>query len=138
MSLEKSKELIQLSVDEFYNTGDVDAIDRIYAADFVQYEPSGTKNLAEFKQSARGLFSAFPDLVLTIDDLVAEGNKVTKRWTARGTHKGEYLGIPASGNSLNVTGISVYRVADGKFAECWHLADALTMMQQLGALPPMG
>lgn len=138
MSLEKSKELIQLSVDEFYNIGDVDAIDRFYAADFVMYEPSGTKNLAEFKQSARVLFSAFPDLVLTIDDMVAEGDKVTKRWTARCTHKGEYQGIPATGNSVNVTGISIYRVADGKLAECWHHVDALTIMQQLGVLPPMG
>ena len=138
MSGENSKELIRKSVYEFYNKRDVSAIDSIYAQDFVRYEPSGTADLSEFKQWARDLFAAFPDLELTIDDLVAEGDKVTKRWTARCTHKGVYLGIPATGNSMEVTGISIYRIADGKFAECWHHTDALSMMQQLGVIPPMG
>ena len=138
MSLETSKELIRRSVEEFYNRGDMNAIDGIYAADYVQHEPSGNLNLEQFKENAKGLFSGLPDLTLTIDGLIAEGDKVTKRWTARCTHTGEYLGIPATGNKLEVTGISIYRVANGKLAECWHHVDALTMMQQLGVIPPMG
>ena len=78
---------------------------------------------------------ALPDLLMTVEDLIAEGDKVVTRWTARGTHQGELMGIPPSGNRVEVTGISVDRIEGGKFVEGWANYDALGMMQQIGAVP---
>ena len=82
--------------------------------------------------------SAFPDMQLTIEDQIAEGDKVVTRWTARGTHQGELMGIPPTGKQATVTGITVGRVANGKFVESWSNFDALGMMQQLGVVPVPG
>jgi len=76
--------------------------------------------------------SAFPDLTITVDDLLAEDNKVTARWTARGTHKGTLLGILPTGKEVTTEGISVIRIANGKIAESWVTWDTLGLMQQLG------
>lgn len=95
-------------------------------------------DLEHIKQSAKALFAGFPDLRITIDDLIAEGDKVVERWTLRSTHKGEFMRIPATGNKMEVTGTTTYRIAGGKIAESWWNADSLGMMQQLGVVPPMG
>lgn len=79
--------------------------------------------------------NAFPDLRITVEDLVAEGDKVLTCWTARGTHQGEFMGIPPSGNRVEFTGISIDRIEGGKFVESWSNYDALGMMQQIGAVP---
>lgn len=140
MSPEENKAIVRRSVDEFWNTGNLAAIDELYAPSYVGHDPSGLHagDLDGFKQSARAIFTGVPDLQVTIDDMVAEGDRVVKRWTARGTHKGEYMGIPATGNQITVTGIDVYRIAGDKIEECWSNSDALGMMQQLGVIPPMG
>lgn len=135
MSLEKNKDLVRRSVTEFWNTGDMSALDRFFAASYVGHGGPHPGTLAQFRESARATFEAFPDMRLTVDDLVAEDDKVTKRWTARGTHKATFMGMPASGKRFEVTGLDIYRVADGKLAECWAVMDTVTMMKQLGALP---
>lgn len=136
---EQSKELIRRSCEEFWNKGDVEAIDKFYAPGYVSHDPGGLHegDLAHHRQSAQAIFSAIPDLRLHIEDLIAEGDKVVKRWTATGTHKGAFMGIPASGNSLEVTGTTTYRVAEGKLVESWWNTDSLTMLQQMGAIPPL-
>lgn len=140
MSLEDSKKLLHRSVDEFWNTGNIAAIDRIYAANYVGHDPNGANegDLAAFKQYAQALFAAFPDLRVTIDDEIAEGDKVVKRFTARCTHKGEFMGVPATGNKVEVTGTTTYRVAGGKFVESWWNTDSLTWFQQMDVIPPLG
>ena len=140
MSTEQNKALIRRSVDEFWNTGNLGAIDELYTPGFVSHDPNGLHDgdLAAFRQSAGMICAAFPDLALTIEDLIAEGDRVVKRWTARCTHQGEFMGIPPTGNKMEITGTSTYRVERGKFAECWWNTDSLTMMQQLGVIPPMG
>jgi steroid delta-isomerase-like uncharacterized protein len=82
--------------------------------------------------------SAFPDMRVTIEDLVAEGDKVAARWSVTGTHRGELMGIPATGKRVTVTGIEINRFAGGKLVEHWESFDQLSMMQQLGVVPAPG
>ena len=121
------------------NDGSAGAIiDEIYAADYILHDPTqpkptiGTEGIREFIGMVT---AAFPDLRMTLDDLVAEGDRVVQRLTARGTHQGEFFGVPASGNSIVVWLYVTSRIADGKVAEEWQLLDALSLMQQIGAVP---
>ena len=93
---------------------------------------NGPKGLIE---AARGYRDAFPDLRMTADQSIAEGDYVATRWTGRGTHKGELFGIPATGKEATVTGISIDRWADGKIVESWTNWDTLGLLQQIGAVP---
>jgi steroid delta-isomerase-like uncharacterized protein len=85
----------------------------------------------------RSLRAAFPDGRVTIEDMIAEGDKVVTRYNSRGTHKGDFMGIPATGKKVAVTGIVISRIAKGKIAEEWEEFDALGFMVQLGAIPPI-
>jgi steroid delta-isomerase-like uncharacterized protein len=78
---------------------------------------------------------AFPDAEVTIEDQLAEGDKVVTRWTGRGTHQGELMGVPPSGNRVEVPGITISRIEGGKIVEEWENYDALGMMQAIGAVP---
>lgn len=137
---EVNKALIRREVEEFWNTGNLDVIDEIYAADLVFHNPFAphVREIEGYKQYAMAVFTGFPDFHLTIEDLVAGGDKVTKRWTARGTQTGEFLGIPPTGKQVTLTGIVIFRIAGGKIVEIWENYDALGMMQQLGVIPPLG
>jgi predicted ester cyclase len=88
-------------------------IDQLFAGSYISHDPSGANEgaLDRFKEYVRSVFSAFPDLKLTIDDAISEGDKIVKRWTARCTHKGEFMGVPATGKKLEVTGTKVGRKA---------------------------
>lgn len=87
------------------------------------------------RQLAAAFRSAFPDLHTTFDDAVAEGDKVAYRWTASGTHEGELMGIPPTGNRMTITGTAIARISGGKIEEGWQNFDALGRMQQLGVIP---
>jgi steroid delta-isomerase-like uncharacterized protein len=138
--LAANKEILRRALDEFWNQRDVGAINELYSTDYLGHDPNGLHGatLEEFKQSAAGLFIAFPDFHLTIDDEVAEGDKVVKRWTVTGTHRGELMGIPPTEKNITITGVNFYRIADGKIVETWWSSDALGMLTQLGVIPPMG
>jgi len=82
--------------------------------------------------------SAFPDVYIQVQDQVAEGNKVVTSWVATGTHKGELMGIPATGRSVTVGGIAIDRFEDGKSVEHWEIFDQMGLMQQLGVVPVPG
>jgi predicted ester cyclase len=84
------------------------------------------------------LRGAFPNLEVTVEDQVAEGDRVVTRWITRGTHKGEFQGIPPTGRQVAITGITIFLVADDKLLEGWSNADMLGMLQQLGAVPEPG
>jgi steroid delta-isomerase-like uncharacterized protein len=124
----------------FWNEHNAEAAGEVYAANYVGVDPTGTHagSFEQLKQSAAAVFAVFPDLSLVADDIIVEGDKAVKRWTVRGTHKGEWLGIPATGKEIAMTGTNVFRIADGKIVECWAQGDALGLMQQLGVIPPMG
>ena len=78
---------------------------------------------------------AFPDIQMTVEEQVAEGDRVVTRWSAQGTHEGELMGVPASGKQVTVSGITIARLADGKIQEEWSNWDGLGLMEQIGAMP---
>jgi steroid delta-isomerase-like uncharacterized protein len=82
------------------------------------------------------MHKAFPDIHYTINDMVAEGERIATRWTLRGTHLGEFFGIAATGNSVSVEGIHILRFVEGQIVECWEVWDQLSMLRQLGTVPP--
>jgi len=115
----------------------MNAIDELYAPDFVEHSSTGeeTLGLKDYKQSISELYNAFPDIQFTFDDVVVEGDKVAVRYTWTGTHKGELMGIPPTNRKVTVWGISIDRIAGGKFVEEWNRYNTLGLMRQLGAVP---
>ena len=113
-----------------------DGLKEVYAEDVVLHEPDedivGIEGLKQFLSMIR---AAFPDLRVTLEDAIAEGEKVVSRWTAQGTHQGELMGIAPTGSQVTFTGITIHRIEDGKIVEEWENWDALGMMQQIGAVP---
>jgi steroid delta-isomerase-like uncharacterized protein len=136
MSLEENKAFITRMTDEFWNTGNMAVVGEFFADNYVQHGPTGTMDMEQFKQTAAAYFAGFPDLHITTDHLIAEGDKVVKRWTARFTHAGEYMGIPPTGNKMLVEGIEIFRIANGKIVEVWAEMDVMGMLRQLGVIPP--
>ena len=115
-------------------------IDELHVTNYVFHSGTGEdiRGLKNYKQYMRRYYSAFPDLHLTIDDMVVEGDKVAIRWTMSGTHKGEIEGIPPTGKKMTIWGISIERVVGGKFVETWETYDTMGFMQQLGLVPTPG
>lgn len=122
-------------VEEYWRTGDADAFDEVVAPDFVHHAPGLPPDLEGMKQALPMFRTAFPDMRLTEEDVIAEGDKVADRVTVRGTHEGELMGIPATGKQVEFTETHIARIADGKVVERWGEWDVLGMMQQLGAVP---
>lgn len=141
MSTEDNKALARRFFKEFWDQKNLAAADELMAANHVDHTP-GSPPLPPgpegFKQFGSVYFKAFPDLHLTIEDMVAEGDTVTTRWTTHATHTGELMGIPPTGKSITVTGITITRMAGGKAVETWTNFDMLGLLQQIGAIPAMG
>ena len=124
---------------EGLNQGNVNVFDELMVLNFVDHDASTTmQGLEAFKQFVSAYLTAFPDLHFTIEDQIAEEDKTTLRYTARGTHRGELMGIPPTGKQVTVTGIFITRWANGKAEESWLNFDALGMLQQLGVVPAPG
>ena len=141
MSTEQNKAFVRQMVEEVFNQGNVSQIDAFMAHNFVEHEelPPGIQRDGEgVKQLTTMLHSAFPDFKATIDDIVAEGDKVVIRQTWSGSHKGEFMGIPPTGRSVSFGVIDILRIADGKCVEHWGQMDSMSLMQQLGAIPAPG
>jgi steroid delta-isomerase-like uncharacterized protein len=137
--LQHNKALVRRGIEEVYNRGNLASVDEFAASDFVIHLPSEDINgPAGAKRYVAALRAAFPDLHITIEDQIAEGDRVVTRWTARGTHAGEFQGIPPTGKRGSMTGIDIDRVADGKVVECWVNSDDLGLLQQLGVIPVPG
>jgi steroid delta-isomerase-like uncharacterized protein len=115
----------------------MDAVDELFATDIVYHGGGGgdIRGIKNYKQHISEFYNAFPDLHFTIDDMIAEGDKIAIRTTLTGTHKGEFHGIPATNKKVTGWGISIYRVVGGKLVERWERSDALGFMQQLGVAP---
>jgi len=116
------------------------AVDENFAPNFVIHNtfPGLASNLKGTKQWNEVILAAMPDYNVKIDDQIAENDKVVTRWTARGTHKGEFQGIPATGKKVVISGVTINRYAHGKIAESWVEFDTLNLMRQLGASPSHG
>ncbi len=138
---EENEAPIQPFVEEAFNMGNLDIADRVYAPSFASHDPTtpegegSPENVKQFINLYRG---AFPDIHTTVEDPIAEGDKVTYRCTARGTHQGEIRGVAPTGNQARITGITIEQIADGKIVEEWNNWDILDKLQQIGAFPPRG
>lgn len=137
MSVEENKALIRRGVEEGWNKQNVDIFDELAASDVVHHDWN-TRGLKAFKQAISADMTAFPDVHLTIEDMIAEGDKVVVRYTFRGTQQGETQGIPPTGKRVTVPGIFICRCAGGKIVEEWDMWDDLGLLQQLGAISPLG
>jgi len=141
MSIEENKALARRFIEEGFSTGNLALADEIIAPNFVNYDP-GTPPLPSgpegYKQLVTAYRTGYPDLQLSVEDLIAEGDKVGVRWTARGTHTGQLGDIPPTGKQATITGISVLTIAGGKVAAQNTNWDTLGMLQQLGVVPAPG
>jgi steroid delta-isomerase-like uncharacterized protein len=139
MGAEDNKAVVRRWI-ELWNTHDVAAVDEMVSSDYVRHDPNApeVRGPEAQKQLLTMFFTAFPDLHLTIEDLIAEGDKVVARLTARGTHQGELLGMPPSNTRVAIMLVDIFRLADGRIAEQWAILDILGMLQQIGAIPTPG
>lgn len=139
MLTETNKAVSRRFFEEVFGKGKLNVLDEIIASDHVNSGPGTLPGLPTGPEGAKQLVTvyrnAFPDVHFTIDEQIAEGDKVVTRWTADGTHKGELLGIPATGKTSTVTGVAVDRFANGKIVESWGIFDQFGMMQNLGVIP---
>ena len=119
--------------------GNLGVIDELVAPDYVGHDPAQPEMHGPegIKQFITGYLAGFPDGRITIDGQLAEGDMVATRWTGRGTHQGELMGIPPTGKQVTVSGITISRVKNGKVVEEWSNWDTLGMLQQLGVVPAM-
>ena len=141
MTTENNLAVIRRGFEEIWNRGNLAVADEPIAIDVVVHspgEPEPLHGLEDFKRFNDKLRTGFPDLRVTIDDIFGLGDKVTVRFTARGTHLGQYRGLPPTGVRMTVTEICIYRLANGKVQELWQELNALGVMQQLGVVPPEG
>ena len=127
MSVEENKAFVQRYVEEPWNKGNVDALDELCDPNF-SLEGQGVE---PFKAVIRAFRTSFPDLHFTIEEMIAEGDKVAYRWTARGTHQGEYDGIAPTGKTITATGITIIRIVDGKVVEDRFESSVPTIREQL-------
>jgi steroid delta-isomerase-like uncharacterized protein len=138
MATHAHKKLVRRFTEVAWNDGNLDAIDEFVADEFIGYDPSlpepmhGPAGVREYVEMYR---SAFPDIHITIEDMIAGDDQVAVRWTGAGTHEGELMGIDPTETAVEVMGLSFKRIADGTFVEEWRVLDTLGMLHEIGVLP---
>ncbi len=133
---EQNKIIARRAFEEVQSQGNLALVDELVVSDYIGHTPFGEiygpEGAKRFFSALRG---AFPDLQVTVEDQIAEGDRVVTRWICRGTHNGEFQGMTPTGRQTAMTGITIFRIANGKLVEGWSNADTLGMMQQLGVIP---
>jgi steroid delta-isomerase-like uncharacterized protein len=137
MSVEENKALVQ-EFEDLINAKDLNTALSLLSPNFVDHTPPvglppGVEGVRAFFTMQ---FAAFPDGHITLQDMIAEGDKVVNRMIGEGTHQGEFMGMPPTGKRVTWSFIDIWRIADGKIVEHWVEADMMSLMQQLGVLPP--
>jgi steroid delta-isomerase-like uncharacterized protein len=139
MSTEENRALIRRLYEDVFNQRNLALVDELCTSDQAFHNPPTTLHgREEFKQLLSLYLTAFPDARFTVEDVIAEGDRVASRYTFRGTHQGELMGIAPTGKQVTVSGIIMNRIVGGQVAEGWLNFDALGMLQQLGAIPAPG
>ena len=135
--LEENKAIVRRFGDEVWNKGNLAAVEELVAPEFVGCGPGErvTRGPKELKRVVARMRAAFPDLHFTVEDEVAEGDRVATRWTGRGTHRGKWRGVAPTGKQVTFTGIAIRRIAGGKIVERWVNTDQLGLTIQLGGGP---
>jgi steroid delta-isomerase-like uncharacterized protein len=137
---EPNKAIIRRLIEELWNKGNLSLADELFAPNYEHHDASTLdfgRGPESEKKRATLYRAAFPDLRLTIEEIIAEGEIVMTRWSCRGTHKGDLSGIAPTGKQFNISGVTIARLANGKLAEGWVNWDALGLMQQLGIVPEL-
>ncbi len=137
---EQNKAIVRRLFEELWNKGNLSVADQLFSPNYAHHDPS-TPDFGRGPESERKRATlyrtAFPDLQLTIEDIIAEGETVMARWSCRGTHKGDLSGIAPTGKQFSISGVSIARLTNGKMAEGWVNWDAQGLMQQLGVVPEL-
>ncbi len=135
MSIEGNKEVVRRYYEEVFNKGELDALDELAVAEYEEHDPLPGQETGRdgLRNRVTMLIAAFAPQ-FTIEDLIAEGDRVVARWTNSGVHRADFMGIPPTERTVNVTGIDVHRLQDGKMVEHWHVVDMLSMLVQLGVV----
>jgi steroid delta-isomerase-like uncharacterized protein len=136
--MEENKAIVRRLNDEVWTDGRLEVIDELIADDFVTTvvgAPEQIRGPQGFREFVVMYRKAFPDLRITVDEQIAEGDIVVTRWTATGRNEGELMGMPATGKQATTAGININRISGGKLVEGWGLFDQLGLLQQLGAVP---
>ena len=136
----ENKAIARRLVEEAFNEGKLEVVDELAAPGIVSHDsalPEPLVGIDATKASIAAYRDAFPDLKLTVEEQIAEGDLVVTRWTARGTHQGELMGMAPTGKEATVTGITIDRLENGRIAESRTNWDSLGLMQQLGAVPAL-
>ena len=127
---------------EVYNEGDMGLIDELFSPDFVGRDPNDPSQVRHgpegVKRVVEAFRNAFPDIEGTLEDQTAEDDKVVNRYTGRGTHRGEFLGVAPTRREVELSGVTIFRLRGGKIVEGWDFYDGLGLLRQLGALPTSG
>ena len=134
MTTEENKAIVRHWIDEVWCKKNIAAVDEFMAGNFVfDWAPPGVpSDIHGYKKAVTILLTAFLDLQITVDDIIAEGDKVAVRWVGDATHEGEFLGIEPTGKKVVITGVSFVHIVDGKILEEWSEMDLLGVIQQLG------
>ena len=139
MSIEENKRTVRRFFEVGPSKGDLDAANELLTPGFVLHVPlpcsPGVQGIDEVVTACR---AAFENLNVTVEDMLAEEDRVAARFTARGIHKGPFMGLPPTGKPITMTGMEIFRLENGKIAELWGEANLIGLMQQLGILPSMG
>ena len=135
MSTETNKAIVERYGEQVWNERRRELFEEFYIENVVHHGIPSVPGLEGIKIGYDRTLNAFPDLRVTGDDVIAEGDKVVTRWTMRGTHQGELTGIPATGKQVTQSGVSIFRLANARIVEVWVLADNMSLMQQLGVIP---
>ncbi len=139
VQLENNKQLVRRFYVEVWNKGNLAVADEVFTKDYVRHDPGAgapTPGPEGQKQIAAEIRKAFPDVVMTIDFVIGEGDMVVARWTMKGTHKADLPTAKATNKQVTFSGINAYRFERGKVVELWNHRDDLSMLMQLGALKP--
>ena len=137
--METNKHVARRYYEEVLNERNVDLLDELAARDYEEHDPlPGQRSGLEGLKDRVNMLIGGLDPHFTIEDVIAENDKVVVRWTSSGRNVGDFLGIPATGRSFTIAGIDIHRVEGGKLAEHWHVVDQLAQLQQLGLLPSPG
>jgi steroid delta-isomerase-like uncharacterized protein len=136
MSVEENRAVVRRYYEDVLGDGQLALLEKLVVPDYHEHDPlpgqaDGRDGLKQRVEMLRGAFRP----QFTLEDMIAEGDRVAVRWTNRGIHVGEFMGIPPTGKAFAIAGIDIHRLENGKLAEHWHVVDVLSQLQQLGVIP---
>lgn len=131
---EMNRAVVRRVVEELFDTGNLDIADQVFAPDYVDHSPSELESsgLENIKRFVVGWRVAFPDTRSAVEDMIAEGDRVAVRWTTQATHRGEFLGVPPTGNVVTAHWLGIFRLSNGKIIESWDHYETQGLLRQLG------